>query len=128
MTKVKALFIGMDGVVHAENIPQTKREIEFMDGAHPINPDAIYYDIERKGPPLYVVWHGRPNPEGMPPDKNNESPFIKEAVHMVQHKRRTLLSKRYYRLFVRSVVMFFKVAVIGFLISFAGLLLMVVVI
>jgi hypothetical protein len=127
MVKIKGLFIGMDGIIHAENLPIKKREIEFIDGCHPIMPPAVYYDVDKLGPPLYIAWHGRPAPEGGDLDVEQEKAIIKEAVHMSQHKMRPLVSKRWTRLTIRGLMMLFKTIVVGFVVSFAGLILFMVI-
>ena len=123
---VKSLFVAMDGRIHAENIPIKKREVEFIDGAHPITPEAVYYDIDGKGPPLIIYWQGRPSPEGIELDFDQQSAIIAEAVHMTQHKLRPLISKRWVRIAVRSALLFFKAILIGFLVAVAVLILLTV--
>jgi len=118
MAKVKGLFVGMDGVIRAENIPITKRGIEFLDGAHPITSKAIFHDIDRINPPVYVCWHDCPEPEGHQGLTSENHPVLMEAVHMTQHRMKPLISKRYYRLFVRSVLTFIKVFAIMLVASF----------
>jgi hypothetical protein len=117
MARIKALFIGMDGVIHGENIPKNKREIEFIDGAHPITPPSIYHDVDGVGPPLYIVWHGRPMPEGADLDSDQEKAIIKEAVHMRQHTFRPLVSKRWIRLTLHGFVILLKSIMIGFVLA-----------
>lgn len=125
MGKIRCLFIGMDGIVHAELIPQNKREIELLDGNHPIAPPAIFYDIDERIAPIYVCWHGLPTPEGIELDSDSEKAFIKEAVHMVQHKQKPLISRRIYRMIWHDFVLFVKCCFIGITTVFVLLLLRV---
>jgi len=126
--RVKGLFIGMDGVVRAENLPTNKREIEFIDGAHPFIPAAIYHDIHHKGPPLYIVWQGRPMPEGVKADdRTTEESLIKEATYMGMHNLKPLISRRWTRMLIRSAIILIKSIFIGFVVGFVMLLALVVI-
>jgi len=121
--RVKGLFIGMDGVVRAENLPTNKREIEFLDGCHPFIPAAIYHDIDHKGPPLYIVWQGRQMPEGIDADdRTTEESLIKEATYMSMHNLKPLMSRRWIRMIIRSAIILIKSIFIGFVIVFVMLL------
>ncbi len=125
--RIMSLFGGMDGVWQSEFIPTRAREVEFIDGNHVILPAAIFHDIDHKGPPLYICWHGTPIPEGINPDRDLEEAHIKEAFHMTQHKLRTLMSRRLNRLLLRSALMLVKSIILGFVFAFSMLILLVAV-
>lgn len=125
---VKGLFIRMDGTIWAENIPIDKREVEFLDGSHPFLPSAIYHDIDHKEPPLYIVWQGRPMPEGFKDDSRNiEESLIKEATHMTMFRLKPLISRRWTRAIFRWSLMFIKILILTFAIVFSCLLAVLVI-
>lgn len=124
--RIMSLFAGMDGVWQSEFVPTRAREVEFLDGNHLILPAAIFHDIDHKGPPLFICWHGTPIPEGIDPDRKLEEAHIKEAFHIGQHRIRPLMSRRWNRLLLRSALMFVKSVIVGFVFAFIVFVLLLV--
>jgi len=124
---IKALFVCMDGNIHVENIPVTKREVDWIDGAHPLPTSCVYEDIDHKLPPIVLIWHGIPEPEGAGIGEKGQGAFLQEAFHFTQHKRKPLVSKRWIRLTVKGLIMFLKILFIGFLVAFCMMVLVAVI-
>jgi hypothetical protein len=122
---VKCLFVAIDGRIHAENVPIGKREIQFIDGAHPLVSQAVYHDIDGRGPPLVIYWQNHPSPEGVELDFNEQEDVVAEAVALTQFKLRPLISKRWVRMLVWSALLFFKAVLVGFLTAFIVLVVLI---
>jgi hypothetical protein len=52
----------------------TEKLIQERDGFHPVPPEAIWYDDERRGEPIMVIWNNIICPQG------TKSPAIREKM------------------------------------------------
>ena len=124
--RIIALTVGADGIIRADRIPPNKRIIELPDGAHPLMADAIYYDIDNKGPPIVIYWHGFPAPEGHPLNEEQEAAYLKETLSLVQHRFRPVVSRLWSRRFMQWGLMFLKVMLFAMLFAFSMIILVLV--
>lgn len=123
----KLIFMSAEDRTLVENVRPYRKSIQHLDGHHFCGPNAVWRDRQKILPPIIVLWHGVPVPEGETWDlEKAENVWKEQETHKI-FRQPVKVSKRWVRLVVRYLVIFGKVFLVsmgaGMLVLFLGVLL-----
>jgi hypothetical protein len=120
MTKV--LFMRADGICAAEKINPFKRVIGMQDGWHPVSPKCVLTDNDRRLPSILIIWQGVPGPEGFVFDTATGETIKNECDLVRQNRHKLMVSKRWVRRLINTLITFGKFMLLTTMLLFLGLL------
>lgn len=135
---MKALFVGTNGRVQAEDVSASIRLIEEPDGVHPIQPDNIWRNADRPsaswGPDesICVIFQGESGPETW--GEGLTADFIKTMMKddfiLKLHDQKQGISKLFWRRLINTLttgaMLFLALGIIGIFCAFTYAIILVV--
>jgi hypothetical protein len=100
---VRTIYITPDGRAKAEKTRLFQRLIEEPDGYHPVNPEAIWHDDQRRKQPLMVIWNMVINPQGSKLPEEAVKGIERECEIIKRCRRKQSISRIWGRMLERAM-------------------------
>lgn len=106
------VFMSAEDRAYVENIRPYRVAVECKDGHHHCTPGTVWRDRSKRLPPLMVIWHGVPSPEGEDWSiEAAERAWIHSETHKI-FRQRVRISRAWARMAIRWLVVLGKLVIL----------------
>jgi hypothetical protein len=117
---MKILYLKVDGTCKVENWKVNARNLEMLDGPHPVTNDSIWQDSKRLGPAVMMVIQDVLGPYGASMASEDVKTRMYEVKLASMAFRQPSISKMWQRMLANAFDWLMKYGIILFIVAMAG--------